>query len=292
MVTTKTTVTIKPGILVSLKSSVTGGVSYTRTTLEAPKLPETVAAVAPETERRDVERWETTKIVEDKAEHKRAEDARKKATGEIRKLCIKSAFGLICPLSLEAELTAAIDRARAAATEYNDTARYTYVSLHVLRGHIASSDEEAVKAIGGEVRGLVAQMDAAITKLDPEAIREAASKAQSVSAMLGDEQSAIVSEAVKAARAAARTIAKRITKDGELAAIVLADIKRGAIEKARFAFLDLDDAAPVALDSEPAPAANVQRMAGLDLDADAGDDVPGEVDALSASPDSGEMGGA
>jgi hypothetical protein len=284
MVTTKTTVTIKPGILVSLKSSVTGGVTYTRTTLDAPKLPESIAAEPADVaaNRRDVERWETTKIVEDAAEHKCAEDARKKATGEIRKLCIKSAFGLICPLAYEAELTAAIERARATATGFNETARYTHVSLHVLRGHIASSDEEAVKAIGGEVRGLIAQMDSAIGKLDPEAIRDAASKAQSVAAMLGDEQSAVVSEAVKAARAAARTIAKRVTKDGEIAAVVLADIKRGAIEKARFAFLDLDDAAPVAPDSEQAPAANVQRVAGLDLDAD-GDEVPGEVEAASGA---------
>lgn len=275
MVTTKGNVTIKPCILVSLHSSVTGGVTYTRKTLDTPELPETVAAVA-ETEKtvdRDVERWETTKIVEDKIEHERAEDARKKARGEITKLCIKSAFGLICPVAYESELSEAIDRAHAIATGFNDdpATRYTRVSLFVMRGHVASTDEEAAKAIGDEVRRLVAQMDAGINKLDVKAIREAADKARSLAATLSDEQSEIVSEAVKSARAAARAITKRIEKDGEIAAVVLADIQRGAIEKARMAFLDLDDTSvPVAPDSEPAPVANVQRVAGLDLD-DGGD---------------------
>ena len=289
MVTTKSVVTIKPGILVSLKSSVSGGVTYTRTTLEAPKLPDTIAAVSETVERRDVERWETTKVVEDKNEHKRAEDARTKACKLIRDLCIKSAFGLICPLDRESELNVAIDGSRAAVTAHNETANYTRVSLYVLRGHIASTDEEAAKAIGDEVRALVAQMDKAIVKLDVEAIRETATKARSLSAMLSDEQAAIVGEAVKAARAAAKMIAKRIEKDGEIAAIVLADIKRGAIEKARIAFLDLDDAAPVAPDSDPAPAANVQRVAELDLDdAGEGEDEGSDLNGVSVQTASGE----
>jgi CheY-like chemotaxis protein len=162
MVTTKGNVTIKPCILVSLHSSVTGGVTYTRKTLDAPELPETIAApAAPEKAvDRDVERWETTKIVEDKAEHERAEDARKKARGAITKLCIKSAFGLICPVAYESELSEAIESAHAIATGFNDdpTTRYTRVSLFVMRGHVASTDEEAAKAIGDEVRRLVSEL--------------------------------------------------------------------------------------------------------------------------------------
>jgi hypothetical protein len=288
MVTTKGNVTIKPCILVSLHSSVTGGVSYTRKTLDAPKMPDTFVTVSQTADRddRDVERWETTKIVEDKAEHERAEDARKKARSVISKLCIKSAFGLICPIAYESELSEAIESAHATVTGFNDdpTTRYTRVSLFVMRGHVAATDEEAAKAIGDEVRRLVAQMDAGIGKLDVEAIREAASKARALAATLSDEQSVIVSEAVKAARKAANTIAKRIDRDGEIAAVVVADIQRGAIEKARMAFLDLDDtSAPVAPDSDPAPVANVQRVAGLDLD-DEGDGNEGLNGAASAEP--------
>lgn len=287
MVTTKGNVTLKPCILVPLHSSVTGGVAYTRRTinvldapLDAPKLAAvfateggTLSAGDADAVRRDVERWETTKIVEDRAEHERAEDARKKARSEISKLCIKTAFGLICPIAYESELSEAIERAHAIVSAFNNdpATRYTRVSLFIMRGHVAATDEEAAKAIGDEIRRLVAQMDAGIGKLDVEAIREAATKARALAATLSDEQSVIVSEAVKAARKAANTIAKRIDRDGEIAAVVVADIQRGAIEKARMAFLDLDDASAPAPDSDPAPVANVQRVAGLDLD-DEGED--------------------
>jgi hypothetical protein len=282
MVTTKGNITIKPCILVSLHTSVNGGVTYMRRTLDASTTPEGLTVPAQATER-DVERWETTKIVEDKVEHERAEDARKKARSEISKLCIKSAFGLICPIAYESELSEAIDRAHKIATGFNEdpTTRYTRVSLFVMRGHVASTDEEAAKAIGDEVRRLVSQMDAGIGKLDVKAIREAADKARSLAATLSDEQSEIVGEAVKAARAAAKTIVKRVEKDGEAAAIVLADIRRGAIEKARIAFLDLDDAPASADDSEQAPVANVQRVAGLDLGVENDD---GEVESMSSAP--------
>ncbi len=279
MVTTKGNVTLKPCILVPLHSSVEGGVAYTRKTLDAPlgapKLADVLATEAgalsageADDVRRDVERWETTKIVEDKAEHERAKKVQSLARGEISKLCIKTSFGLICPIAYESELSAAIDRAHAIVTAFNSdpATRYTRVSLFVVRGHVAATDEEAAKAIGDEIRRLVQQMDAGIGKLDVEAIREAASKARALAATLSDEQSVIVSEAVKAARKAANTIAKRIDRDGEIAAVVVADIQRGAIEKARMAFLDLDDMSAPAPDSDPAPVANVQRVAGLDLD--------------------------
>lgn len=252
------TIQLKPGLLVSLKSSVQGGVSYTRTALDAdaPALPGAAA-----------ERWETLKVVEDPAEHKRACDTRGKTLAEIRKLCIQSAFGLLCPLAAEADLAAAIERARAIIDAFNAEARASRISIYVLRGHIATTDEEAAAAISSEISALVAQMDAGIGKLDPDAIREAASKARALSAMLDGKQGEDVGEAIKQARAAARAIVSRIQKDGEQAAVVLADIQRGALERARIAFLDLDDsiAAPAI---EPGPGISAARAAGLDLSAD------------------------
>jgi len=121
-----------------------------------------------------------------------------------------------------------------------------------------------MRGIGDEVKQLIAQMDAGITKLDVEPIREAATKARELSAMLSEDQAEIVSEAVKAARSAARTIVSRIEKEGEQSAVVLADIKRGALEKARIAFLDLDDVETAA--TELAPAANIGRVAGVEID--------------------------
>ena len=64
-------------------------------------------------------------------------------------------------------------------------------------------EAEAMAAIAEEIRSLVSKMDDGIVKLDVAAIREA----------LGDEQAEEVAEAVKTARAAARTIVKRVEKE-------------------------------------------------------------------------------
>lgn len=246
---------LRPGVLVSLKSSVTGGTSYSRVDLDADAA-----------EGRKVERWETTKVVEDPEEHEAARKARGKARSEISRVCVATAFGMLCPEADEPALAAAIAKAHGIVDTFNETAQTCRVSLYVLRGHIATTDEEAARAIGDEVAQLVSAMSAGIDAIDVSAIREAADKARALGAMLSGEQQETIGEAVKAARAAARTLAKRVEKEGEEKALVLADIKRGAIEKARIAFLDLDDA-PATDGAGPAmPAANLQRVDALDFE--------------------------
>lgn len=259
---TKKTVTLKPGILVALRTTVSGGVQYERRTLEADDRGAEDGTTA-------ISKWETTKVVQDPDEVDRATAARGKAGAEIRKLCTRTSFGLLCTLANEPELNEAISRARTIADEYNATAVHTRVGVYVLKGHIASTDEEAARAIGDEVRELVDAMNAGITTLNVEAIRDAAKRAKEMAEVLSDDAATVLTEAVKAARTAARVIVKRIQEDGEQASIVLADIQRGAIEKARFAFLDLDDAPVIAPEVPAAPAGNVTRIAALDLDGDA-----------------------
>jgi hypothetical protein len=242
---------IKPGLLVALKSSVEGGVSYQRRDLDADKI-----------EGSDVARWETTRVIDDPAEHERAIKARGKALSAIRGVCSPTTFGLLCPVDREAELDAAVKVAREIIDAHNADANCTRVKVYVLKGRIASTDEEAARAISQEVKSLVDSMSAGIDKLDPEAIREAAQKAQQMAAMLGDEQIQAVAGAVEAARKAARTIVKRIQKDGEQASIVMMDLQRGAIERARIAFLDLDDAPKV--EGEALPAVDLQRFADVE----------------------------
>lgn len=250
------TIKLKPGILVSLRTELRGGVEYQRTILDSAETDE---------DGRITRRWETTKVTQDPEEYERGWKARSQACSKIRKLCIKSAFGLICPTSKEAELADAIEQGRATAAAFNDSSKYVRVSIYALRGHIATTDEEAASAIGEEVRALVEMMNASIAKVDVEAIRDAATKALQLSEMLSEEQGEIVSEAVKAARSAARVIVSRVQKDGEDAAIVLADIKRGAIERARMAFLDLSEPVEIAPDVAKAPAANAARMSALEV---------------------------
>lgn len=263
--TIKKTITMKPGILVALRTTVAGGVQYERRTLEADDRGENEEGTTTA-----ISKWETTKVVQDPDEVERATAARGKAGAEIRKLCTRTSFGLLCALANEGELNEAILRARTIAEEFNATATHSRVGVYVLKGHIASTDEEAARAIGDEVRELVEAMNSGISGLDVERIRDAAKRAREMSEILSDADAEVLTEAVKAARIAARVIVKRIQEDGEQAAIVLADIQRGAIEKARFAFLDLEDAPELAPGVPAAPAGNVARIAALDLEGSEG----------------------
>lgn len=253
------TAMIRPGVMVSLKSTVQGGVAYVRTDLDASEEAEAAD------EGKKVERWETKKVVENEAEHERATKARNGALALIRKECSATAFGLLCPEAREAELDQAIQRAKAIVAEHNETAQFTRVYIFALKGRIASSDEEAARAIGEEVRTLIESMSGSIDKLDPKGIREAATKAKEMAAMLAPEQAEKVSLAIEQARKAARQITDRIVKKSEDAATVLDDIARGAIEKARIAFLDFDTEV-VHANGKALPSVDTGRFSqGLDL---------------------------
>jgi hypothetical protein len=261
--------TIRPGFLVSLKTSVRGGVEYRRADLAAPDGAPEGAAVA---------RWETTKITIDPAEVDAASKARSKARSLVAGVCSASAFGMLCPENRGPDLARAIEEARAVAAAFNATAKHTTIGVYVLAGRIAASDEEAAKAIASEVRELLDTMRDGIATADVEKIREAANKARGLGAMLSDDAAGKVSKAIEAARSAAREITRRVEKGGETAAKVVESIRLDEINAARFAFLDLDpeaapgEAAPVpaaALDlapaSQEAPPASPSVLPGLDL---------------------------
>lgn len=245
------TTMIRPGLLVALKSTVRGGVSYQRTDIAKDE---------------KTAKWETTRVIEDPAEHERATKARSKALAEIRAVCAPTTFGLLCPEENETELDAAIARAQAIRDEHNASATFTHVDIYVLKGRIASTDEEAARAIGQEVASLVDSMSQGIDRLDAAAIREAANKAKQMASMLSAEKAEAVDSAIEQARKAARQIVKRIEKDGEQAAIVLADIQRGSIQKARIAFLDLSQ--DEVRQAPAMPSVDVQRFAELESDDD------------------------
>lgn len=238
---------IRPGLLVSLKSTVKGGVHYERKDLDTDKTRS---------------KWETTRIIEDPAEHERAVKARAKALGEIRSICSPSSFGLLCAEANEALLDAAIVKAQQIRNDHNAASTFTRFDIYVLKGRIAATDDEAARAIAEEMASLIGEMSAGIEQLKPESIREAANRARQLASMLTPEKAKEVEGAVEAARKAARQIVKRVEKDGEAAAIVLADIQTGGIERARMAFLDLSD--HEAVSGKTMPAVQTQRFADLD----------------------------
>jgi hypothetical protein len=222
------TSTLRPGYLVSLSTSVRGIVSYAKQTIEADHVTADGAKLA---------RWETERTIHDPVEHEAAQVARGKAGNAVRRVCAKSAFGLLCPETDGDKLAAGIAEARRIADEFNATAKLARLDVRVLAGRVAPDDVEAIKAINGEIRDLLADMTEGLQNLDVKKIREAAAKAKSVGQMLSAEATARVQVAIDTARAAA----KDIVKAGEQAAV---EVDRAAIRKIaeqRTLFLDLDD---------------------------------------------------
>lgn len=281
---------IRPGLLVAVRSTVSGGVSYQRVDLDAAEIPcpdctngddDTPAertacktcggkGKVSSSQGREVTRWETKRVIEDVTEHKKATAVRSAARALIAKCCSNTSFGLLCPADQEGALDAAIRQAREMVDEHNKIASHTQVSVLAFKGRVASDDAEAAKAITAEIADLVARMDAGVKAFDPKAIRDAADRAREMANMLSDEKRTKIDAAIKQARDAARTIVRRIEKEGEDRNLVLLDIQRGQIESARIAFLDLsaDDGR---CSGDAMPAVDQQRFADLDVEAP---DVP------------------
>lgn len=231
------TSTLRPGILVSLKTSITGNVSYDTVNLEAEHVTEGGEGRA---------RWETTRTVADPAELEAAKKARGAATTRVRSVCRQSTFGLLCPEDRSPELAAVVEEARKLADEFNRTAAVTRLGVFVLCGRVAPDDVEAVRAIGGEVAELLLRMQDGVRNLDASSIREAASRARGLSDMLEAGASERLMDAVAVARAAAR----KIIRAGEQAAQEVDLHAVAAIARARTEFLDLGPAGEVAAPGE------------------------------------------
>jgi hypothetical protein len=225
--------TLRPGLLVSLNTSVRGNVNYNKEEIEADHVTE---------EGKRQAKWLTERVISDPEEHENAIKVRSKALSLVRSVCSRSAFGLLCPEIASESLQSAIAEARRLADEFNATATLTHVSVYVMIGRIAPDDVEAVKAINSEVRELMEAMEDGLKKLDPKTVRDAANRARNIGAMLTGDAAARVRNAIDVARSAARQIVKS-AEEGE------AEIDRQAIrriEEARTAFLDFDDAGEIA----------------------------------------------
>jgi len=244
--------TLKPGILVSLRTCLKGNVKYYRTDLDAKRDGEAA-----------INSWQTTRYVEDLPELERATQARSKASNTIRAACLKTSFGLLCPTDQEPALDAAIRAAESIVSDFNRGAQHSRIAVYVLRGRIAENDSEALRAITAETRDLLDAMMGAIQSADPAAIRDACNRARQVGAMLDNRAQDAVNAAIKAARSAARKIVAEVEKRGADAQAVLAELNLQPIQTARFAFLDADDTEGAQAVADSLPAVAVQRFGGL-----------------------------
>lgn len=223
----KDVMTLKPGLLVSLKTTMRGGVEYAREDIADKK--EGTAKV---------EEWKTTKRVADVKEHEAASKLRSKLGGLVRKVCAPSAFGLICPVSKEAELREAIVEAKEGAAKFNTKNRTVSIGVYVLVGRIAESDQEATAAIRDELKDMLGDMQRAITGGAIEDAREAASKLLKMGMVLDEKTQGKVKRAVEEVRQIAKDAIKKVSEGGVTTAQAVASVKFTALEEARFAFLD------------------------------------------------------
>lgn len=220
------TSTLRPGLLVSLKTSIRGNVSYVKEMIEFD------TEIAPGKRR---SKWDTTRTIDDAAEHEAAVKVRGKARSIVSSVCSNTTFGLLCQQDRADELTKAVEKARTLVKKFNETAKITRLKVFIVSGRIAPDDVEAVSAINDEIATLMTTMAAGIQSLDVEKVREAANRAKGIAQMLSPSAAAQVQIAVEQARSAAR----KIVAAGEQAAAEIDLRAVRAITEARGAFLDI-----------------------------------------------------
>lgn len=248
--------TLRPGLLVSLKTSLKGNIKYDKKVLEQEHIVEETGEAK--------ERWETLRVISDPAEHEAAKKAREKAGTIVRSVCSASAFGLLCPEKRVPELDAAIVEARKIADAFNATAKITKLGIYIMTGRIAPDDIEAVRAINSEVRELMETMEQGIKNVDAQAVRDAANKARKLGQMLSDDANSKVQKAIEAARGAAR----KLSKAGEQAVQEIDNEAIKLISQQRTAFLDLEgDQGEVAAPVQEGRAVEFEAMPEADAPA-------------------------
>lgn len=220
------TSTLRPGLLISLRSSVTGNVSYERRELVHKK----------GKDGSDIASWTTIRVIADRVEYEAAHKTRSKARSTITSVCTNSAFGLMCPESDEGDLEAAISEARKIAEKFNETAKLSRVGVYVITGRIAADDVEAVRAINSEVRELLDDMKEGLKNLDVKRVRDAAAKAKAIGNMLSPDAALRIQSAVEAARKSATKMAKA----GDQLSMEIDNRTIRTIAESRTAFLDID----------------------------------------------------
>ena len=121
--------TLRPGLLVSINTSIKGNVKYNK--------------INGETVIRDdgseYTDWETERTVRDPKEQKLATEVRSKARNFVVSVCIPTEHGLLCPTDKRDQLDEAFDKARALCEEFNAKAQVTRLKFNALTGLIVST---------------------------------------------------------------------------------------------------------------------------------------------------------
>jgi hypothetical protein len=225
--------TIRPGVLVSLKTTLTGNVRYFTTDIEREHLLDNGQTSEAE--------WNTRRITLDKEEHELAVKTRSKCRSLVTGVCTAGNF-LMCRQDRRDELEKAIAEAEALARSFNTTATVTRLGFYVGLTEVAPDDARWIAMVNSEVRDLLDAMAQGVKNLDADAIRKAANTAQSVGKTLTPEAQEKLQSSIDAVRKQARAFVKA----GETAASTIDAAVMQTLTESRTAFLELEPVAEVA----------------------------------------------
>lgn len=226
------TTTIRPGLLVGLKTQIKGNVSHKRGS-EIEHKTDSGASKS---------KWETERTILDPVEQEEAVKVRGKARGLIEAVCTKSEFGLLCPTIAAPDLDNALVEAARLCAEFNQRAKKTKIRFAAITGKIAQDDLQAARAIRKEISELIGDMKDGLEQLDIETVRSAASRAKQLGQMLTPEAEAKVRVAIDQAR----SLARKIVAAGEQGAGEIDKATIARLTEARTSFLDFDAVGEVA----------------------------------------------
>lgn len=238
---------MRPGLLVALKTAVRGGVEYKREDIDSD-------------DEGKFKKWETTRLMEDPAEHDAAVKTAGAASRLVSKLCVRTEFGLLCLLDREAEFDAAVLAARMKVNDFNAKAKTCKIHVTAVKARIADNDAEAIRALVQEAKDLLDDMGVAIANADVDSIRKAAGEAKNLSKMMTPDTSGWVNSALEAARETATAIVKRAGNLSDEVTKSVIEVETEAFATARFEFLEVATKAIEAL-----PSVDLQRMGELEV---------------------------
>lgn len=219
--------TIRPGLLVAVKTSIKGNVSYKKSPTEV-KRAEDGGEIA---------EWDTERTIKDAAEQEAASKTRSRARSLIAGVCSVTDFGFLCPLIARPDLDKAVAEASKLCADFNATSKVTKIRFGAVCGMIAQDDYQAVRALRREVTELLTDMTEGLKNLDVNTVREAAGRAKQLGQMLSAEAQVRLEMAIKQARDSA----KKIVAAAEQGAAEIDKTTIARLTECRTAFLDIDD---------------------------------------------------
>jgi hypothetical protein len=241
------TINVKDAVLVVEINKLSGGVTLQRSNQNIER-----------EEAQERSEWKTEKVILDINERKAGTSLWNQNKRLVRSIALETIGGLMfCPKDKQEELKRIAEELRARAGRFNDETRFVRINFDLMFFDIVGNEEKVAESIRDEISGMVQELSEAIDEGDFKKIRDVAYKARGADALLAQEESAILKEAVAEARRAANRISEA-ARDGEDMIEAVSNLERSAVDAARFRFIEqIEDDDP---EGDRLPAVDVREV--------------------------------